>query len=54
MLRGIVEVLRAAKAEQVALAESRLSKGLHSDSERDTLIERKANLAALDRILATE
>jgi hypothetical protein len=50
-LRGIVEVLRSAKAEQVKLAESN---GVRSDAERDTLIERKANLAALDKILATD
>jgi hypothetical protein len=50
-LREIVEVLRSAKAEQVKLAESN---GVHSDAERDTLIERKANLAALDKILAPD
>jgi len=54
MLHGIAEVLRSAKSEQIKLAESRLAKGVHSDSEQETLIERKANLAALDRILATE
>jgi hypothetical protein len=53
MLRGIIEALRAAKQEQIKLGEARLATGAIGEADRDALIERKAKLAALDKILAT-
>jgi hypothetical protein len=54
MLRGIINELRSAKEEQIKLGESRLATGSLTNSDHDALIERKAKLRALDKILATE
>jgi hypothetical protein len=53
MLRGIIEALRDAKKAQIQLLESRVAIG-QSPAENEALIERKATLRALDKILATE